>query len=93
MHAVRGGSWEVVSRSSQAADLIPSGEGEDGKQSLTGHVFAPVSVLQQEVYEVYHISLSLQCPHDLSCPLLAEERTPCFFAQRVQLAHCEVSAI
>ena len=44
MHAVRGGSWEVVSRSSQAADLIPSGEGEDGKQSLTGHVFAPVSV-------------------------------------------------
>lgn len=54
----------------KAADLIQSGEGEDGKQSLTGHVFAP-------------------CPHDLSCPLLAEEQTPCFFAQRVQLAHCE----
>ena len=32
----------------------------------------------------------LQCPHDFACPLSEGSKRPCHFAQRVQLALCEV---
>lgn len=39
-----------------------------------------------------HMTL-LQCPHDQGCPLGDGSKKPCHFAQRVQLALCEVCDI